>query len=1018
MKRLKWLPLVVACACSPSRAEIPSASWEFTNCEAQYFWEGPADVLKDDIADQDFYVITVVDTDWPPQHIWGLYNVDEASWYDSISIEQIARAEMRRDDVANHRCEDPLRFVFNGAFDGAAELEFVFFRPLETVGEDHSTIGPNEPRFARETTLASAPTVETVRATINFTRLLGSGLDHDGATPLLVLYDASARHVDVFTVADDELLNAEQTGVGRNRTDISGQAKPDLMQGSIPEKSYEPMAGAICHGLITILCTVWQDTDPPYEDWQIVAMAFVTSQDQGQTWQLTFEDSPVDIGWPRGREWCMQNWWPMERQPDPLEAYFVSTDYRHNPGAEGGRMYLFRATRVMVGDPWEIEPTVIVYESDGLYSEHFHTAAVVPFGENGLRVITCVGDCQSKNRIVSATREDRLYTDPGWTVQEDYHGSRRSDDWSDPGRMGNQFVGCAPGPQAGDLLIGSDLHTEQLWLIPEDDTAPTSPDTQHLYGLSLAEENIRSENFLIRTPTPELGGPYYSRYSPHSDSGRVLESMRVLYSPDGIHWAQVFAPGIKNSLGCIHGGHIYMDSFFNSAGVRRIELPRVLTWRPLEIGPGGFQRGIATPHFVSGPYGAITELSQDQDGCWLFNCDPVDPQPPCFGQVYHLSSSRFEEGREVGRIWPCGLAEDVGDMLATDVLQVRCWIMNNSRSVSAHPVVEVRDDSGPQDILCRPVYAATGKWFPVLAIDHVQFTEGKSMYMRWLTSDSTLPDDADFFVALDSVIEGAGYPGYTLPLDDSAGAGGRWCADELASITGFVCSDTWTITLAAQLPEDGWDATVGTTGEWPIATLWGDEYNYVELVAESADPDDCRLVARVVRDGALVATLESQKVYWLRGSPVLVSVADANDGGGIRMTVSAAGSTLHEASLRLGDRGRPLAVPPTEIRFSSHHGASSDGLDVRVSPMLWWGGEIYQTTYLDEATRADLLTTLSFLDPTSIPGDLNGDGCVDQADLGMLLAAYGINSNGDCDGDGDTDQADLGILLSNYGVGR
>jgi probable HAF family extracellular repeat protein len=52
-----------------------------------------------------------------------------------------------------------------------------------------------------------------------------------------------------------------------------------------------------------------------------------------------------------------------------------------------------------------------------------------------------------------------------------------------------------------------------------------------------------------------------------------------------------------------------------------------------------------------------------------------------------------------------------------------------------------------------------------------------------------------------------------------------------------------------------------------------------------------------------------------------------------------------------------------------------------------------------------------------IPGDLNGDGCVDQADLGTLLASYGVDDGGDIDGDGDTDQADLGELLSHYGDG-
>jgi hypothetical protein len=55
-----------------------------------------------------------------------------------------------------------------------------------------------------------------------------------------------------------------------------------------------------------------------------------------------------------------------------------------------------------------------------------------------------------------------------------------------------------------------------------------------------------------------------------------------------------------------------------------------------------------------------------------------------------------------------------------------------------------------------------------------------------------------------------------------------------------------------------------------------------------------------------------------------------------------------------------------------------------------------------------------------LAGDLDGDGCVDQADLGILLADWGCtggNCPGDCDDDGDTDQADLGVLLAQWGTG-
>ncbi len=55
-------------------------------------------------------------------------------------------------------------------------------------------------------------------------------------------------------------------------------------------------------------------------------------------------------------------------------------------------------------------------------------------------------------------------------------------------------------------------------------------------------------------------------------------------------------------------------------------------------------------------------------------------------------------------------------------------------------------------------------------------------------------------------------------------------------------------------------------------------------------------------------------------------------------------------------------------------------------------------------------------------GDINRDGCVDQADLGELLAAYGSTPGddhwspyADVNFDGFVDQADLGIVLADWG---
>jgi hypothetical protein len=48
-------------------------------------------------------------------------------------------------------------------------------------------------------------------------------------------------------------------------------------------------------------------------------------------------------------------------------------------------------------------------------------------------------------------------------------------------------------------------------------------------------------------------------------------------------------------------------------------------------------------------------------------------------------------------------------------------------------------------------------------------------------------------------------------------------------------------------------------------------------------------------------------------------------------------------------------------------------------------------------------------------GDLDGNGVVNGADLGMVLAGWGTAGSSDLDGNGTTNGADLGLLLSGWG---
>jgi hypothetical protein len=49
-------------------------------------------------------------------------------------------------------------------------------------------------------------------------------------------------------------------------------------------------------------------------------------------------------------------------------------------------------------------------------------------------------------------------------------------------------------------------------------------------------------------------------------------------------------------------------------------------------------------------------------------------------------------------------------------------------------------------------------------------------------------------------------------------------------------------------------------------------------------------------------------------------------------------------------------------------------------------------------------------------GDMNGDGVIDGADLGLLLGQWGAPGTADLDGDGIVDGADLGLMLGSWGA--
>lgn len=842
---------------------------------------------------------------------------------------------------------DARRFVFDNGFSGSPGLSFHVDRPVPTRDWSGSLVASDEPRFAPRTSIAGTVSLQTVRASSRASSILGSGLDHDGVTPLLVLIDLTANALDVFVGADDALMQAEATGVGRVRTTLG--AGGDIMGGTVTNRRYNPRAGVVCHGLIVLHCAVSRQPVPPNSAWNVGASAIIVSQDRGQTWTVAFADAIVQENRDRGREWSMQNWWPATTDAAPLDAYFASADYRSKPGTTGGRAYGFRATRVAVGEPWSIDIPTMFYETPVLGSgQHAHTAGIFPT-PGGLRAVIALGDTQAFNRIVTLDRSSAEVAPTGWTANESFHGSMST--------SGNQFVGLAPGPSHGLMIAGSDLCYEQLMLL--DATGPVAHHT-HLYGGPWSDGR-NGQNFVIRTPTPERAGPYIATYDPQSASDPFPpQCRRILYSENGIDWAQAFAPESGSQWAAIaHGSHIYIDADSVSLlGIRRVDRPIMHTARPLHVGPGAMQRLVAAPTITPFSGGTVTALTQDGDGLWTDAGVPLDPQPPCNGPVWKMTGFAGATDTRIGDLYPIA-SPTMGQTLGTSRLAGRIWLLNAMESKAMTPRFELKP-SGSSTLVTRGANAnTTASWVPIdFALD-APMPAGQRPVIR--VRSGSAADVQAFYLATDVFAEGAGFAGYPAPPDTSLGLTGTALPDEHARVEGLNPSATWTVTLAGMVPQDGWDLATPVTPDerWPLASIVAPGAERITFYADSAAHT---LEADIVRDGSLIGRFRLDGVVWTRNSPLLVSVARAGPLSDLSITAAPCATQPREM-VRVDGLGgvATMLASPDRIRFDDGTGIDGIGAEIRCAPMLWFGGEIHEDLALDQATRRQRLRSLDWL---------------------------------------------------------
>ncbi|HMN96270.1 MAG TPA: hypothetical protein PKC43_08155 [Phycisphaerales bacterium] len=132
---------------------------------------------------------------------------------------------------------------------------------------------------------------------------------------------------------------------------------------------------------------------------------------------------------------------------------------------------------------------------------------------------------------------------------------------------------------------------------------------------------------------------------------------------------------------------------------------------------------------------------------------------------------------------------------------------------------------------------------------------------------------------------------------------------------------------------------------------------------------------------------------------------------GFALTVPANGSFHRHYSMFVDGPGGAAASPGVYLLVRSFR-SSAPGIDPSEPVYFVLGHQVDEGT--TRAAAAWLRDSLEPVNPCS--GDLDGNGVVDGADLGVLLGAWGLPGAADLDGNGLVDGADLGILLGAWGI--
>ncbi|MBU6412784.1 MAG: hypothetical protein KGS45_04870 [Planctomycetes bacterium] len=940
---------------------------------------------------------------------------------------------------------------------------WAFSRGVETVEPGGAPVAPHQTRFGPPQTLSALPEPEQlIDSGLSIgSQLLHVGFDLDGQRHVIMVYDAPRRNLRIYreTAISSGSFNLHRSITitsfpGLPTGDVLGAASPSSAIGA---EAFDVSNGLVVHGTLVLLCRVY--VKQASGEWVISGSGIVYSTDLGATWTRYFSDTadPRDIGRGRLSGWELTNFYcpgSTDGEP-PLQVVIPFSDYRYAglPVAAGGRAFWFVMSRSNASQPLlpltgtgpggQTVPRMGMFTLDtapiGPQYTHVHAVTITEYLGGkvpGWQLLLGIGDNVASSILRIIVKDPTRYWEPqhigggaNWVVQPNWHGridsavydTTQNNGWGGPGNgsthandstTGNQFVGAAPGPDPGTVLLGVDAMGEGVHICEpghSEDSRPRMKSTV-VDGGVLARANC----FYIRTDRPERS----QRTVTASMVLSAVMSGRITDAPiDGIWFSRDNGrPGTWGFINldfCDHrhslaDDHVYLLRGSGTLLVRK-PLPVTRAVDPLQIGPGGSQwlRDDPTRLAITGLQ--VLRCPRDASGQFLVpssdgttTLGPITPQPPVKVNAVYRVCKLFNDGNggRVMSIIPTQTHPSVAsalraqseiyptpwtppDALAPRRMRLRFLTMARTPTLDSPAVAAGRSpaggyldmfyDGGPNAV------ASVGGLWTFSDQDwqwaHRQWTIGVGDKESLLIySRSNLRSiDTDYFIAFSEfATDTNSSSGYPLPPDipDCCPGGpdvfsvtpveATRFPDELAEIRNLNLTGSWTVLAAGLCNIDSWDQFCSqnpNTPGYPLLTLMDPATNRrVVITASTTFGNNLSSGVRVVAGGRTLSAKPLAtvgRIPFLRGRPMLFAIV--KQANWIR--VHAAVSGLMGSTTAISG---PL-IPPTQVQ-TLHFGGPADWpfADERVNAAQWVGVRTENRALTDAEVLAQF-RSLAFL---------------------------------------------------------